>query len=147
VSRFCEPGARWRVVAYGPALCLTVAVSEVLGHWRVHAVALGGLAVLLAGIGALQVAAARAHVSVALDETTLRSGAQTLPLADIAEIFPDSDDEQPWHSARALGEVHGVPRRRTGIGLRLRDGRLVQAWARDHRRLRAELMRAVQEVE
>jgi hypothetical protein len=50
---------------------------------------------------------------------------------------------EDWQSARALGEMHGVPRRRKGIGLKLRDGRLVQAWARDHEDLRAKLTAAL----
>jgi hypothetical protein len=38
-----------------------------------------------------------------------------------------------------------VPRRRTGIGLKLTEGRTAQAWARRHRHLRAALTPLVQE--
>lgn len=50
----------------------------------------------------------------------------------------DSPAEDPM-SAPALGGLRDVPRRRTAIGLRLTDGTVVRAWARDHRRLRNEL--------
>ena len=46
---------------------------------------------------------------------------------------------EKWQSARALGELTGVPRGRTAIGLKLSGGRMAQAWARRHRELRAAL--------
>ncbi|MFF3571702.1 hypothetical protein [Nocardia jiangxiensis] len=147
--RFAEPGARWRAVAYGPLICLIVLILElVLGHGPVHWFGLLFCAVLLAGFVSLQVVAGKRHVSVELTETSLREGAETLELERIATVLPEHDEEswedEDWQSARALGELAGVPRRRKGIGLKLRDGSLVQAWARDHRRLREELTAAVE---
>lgn len=141
---FSEPGARWRSVAYGPLLCLIVLILElILGRGPVHWFGLAFCAALLAGFVVLQVVAGKRHVSVELTETALREGTETLPLESIARVFPEHDeeswDEDPWQSARALGELTGVPRRRTGIGLKLRDGAMVQAWARNHRELRAQL--------
>jgi hypothetical protein len=52
---------------------------------------------------------------------------------------------EKWQSSRALGELTGVPRGRTGIGLRLTGGRTAQAWARKHRALRDALTPLVQE--
>ncbi|MQY18247.1 hypothetical protein [Nocardia macrotermitis] len=147
--RFAEPGARWRAVAYGPLICLIVLILElVLGHGPVHWFGLIFCAALLAGFVSLQVVAGKRHVSVELTDTSLREGAETLELSRIAAVLPEHDDESwdddDWQSARALGELAGVPRRRKGIGLKLRDGGLVQAWARDHRRLRAELTAAIE---
>lgn len=147
--RFAEPGARWRAVAYGPLICLIVLILElVLGHGPVHWFGLVFCAVLLAGFVSLQVVAGKRHVSVELTDTSLREGTETLELARIAEVLPEHDeeswDDDDWQSARALGELAGVPRRRKGIGLKLRDGGLVQAWARDHRGLREELTAAVE---
>ncbi|MBY8855580.1 hypothetical protein K7711_03745 [Nocardia sp. CA2R105] len=147
--RFAEPGARWRAVAYGPLICLIVLILElVLGHGPVHWFGLLFCAALLAGFVSLQVVAGKRHVSVELTGTSLREGAETLELERIATVFPEHDEEswedEDWQSARALGELAGVPRRRKGIGLKLRDGGLVQAWARDHRRLREELTAAVE---
>lgn len=135
-------------MAYGPILCLAVLVLELVTGGDVHWFALLFCAALIAGFVALQVVAGKRHVSVELTTETLRSGAESLPLSSIAEVLPERDedswDEQEWESARALGELTGVPRRRTGIGLRLADGGLVQAWARDHKALRTALTDAVQ---
>ncbi|MBB5914410.1 hypothetical protein BJY24_003277 [Nocardia transvalensis] len=147
---FAEPGARWRTVAYGPLLCLIILVLELVVRGQVHWFGLAFCAALLAGFVWLQVVAGRRHVSVELTPTDLREGTETLPLRRIAEVLPERDDEswddEDWESARALGELSGVPRRRKGIGLKLRDGSLLQAWARDHRRLRAELTAALEQL-
>ncbi|MEV6767803.1 hypothetical protein AB0N05_04145 [Nocardia sp. NPDC051030] len=107
-------------------------------------------AVLLAGFVWLQVVAGKRHISVELTEDTLRQGAELLPLRNIAQVLPEDDEEswdyEDWQSARALGELSGVPRRRKGIGLKLTDGGLVQAWARDHFTLRAELSAALERL-
>ncbi|WP_305092509.1 hypothetical protein [Prescottella sp. R16] len=141
---FQESGGRWRTVAYGPVICGVALVIELFTGPVVHWFALPLFAVILAGIVAVQVTAARRHVSVSLTGETLRQGAEDLPVADIAAVLPEpdlyADEPQRWESARSLGELSGVPRRRTGIGLRLRDGSLVQAWARDADGLRGALV-------
>lgn len=146
---FAEPGGRWRAVAYGPALCLLILILELATGSTPHWFALVFCSVLIAGFVALQVVAARRHVSVELTSETLRNGTETLPLDAIDAVLGESDepswDDEPWESARALGELSGVPRRRTGIGLRRTDGDVVQAWARDHRGLRAALTTALDE--
>ncbi|WP_330233223.1 hypothetical protein OHA40_12575 [Nocardia sp. NBC_00508] len=148
---FTEPGARWRAVAYGPILCLAILVLELVTGGSVHWFALLFCAALIAGFVALQVLAGKRHASVELTSATLRSGTESLPLSSVAEVFPERDeeswDDEPWESARALGELTGVPRRRTGIGLRLADDTLVQAWAKDHKALRAALTGAVRRSE
>jgi hypothetical protein len=52
---------------------------------------------------------------------------------------------EKWQSSRALGELTGVPRGRTGIGLKLTGGRTAQAWARRHSDLRAALTELVEQ--
>ncbi|GAA5101200.1 hypothetical protein [Nocardia iowensis] len=144
---FAEPGARWRTVAYGPILCLIIFILELVTGSSVHWFALLFCGSLIAIFVVLQVIAGRRHVSVELTDTALREGTETLPLTSIAAVLPERDDDswddEDWESARALGELSGVPRRRTGIGLRLSDGTLVQAWAKDHRALRAALSTAI----
>ena len=98
--------------------------------------------VMMSGFLAVQVKAARIHTSVELTPETLRQGTETIDVDDIVRIFPEaSPDAEPqkWQSARALGELTGVPRGRTGIGLKLTQGRTAQAWARRHKELRAAL--------
>ncbi|MEU7142513.1 hypothetical protein ABZ942_23890 [Nocardia sp. NPDC046473] len=144
---FAEPGARWRTVAYGPILCVIILIIEMSTGSSVHWFALVFCGSLIAMFVVLQVIAGQRHVSVELTAATLRDGTETLPLTSIDAVLPERDedawDDEEWEEARALGELTGVPRRRTGIGLRLTDGSLVQAWAKDHRTLRAELTAAI----
>jgi hypothetical protein len=77
------------------------------------------------------------------------------PTADVAESAEvaaardraesDAALVEKWQSARALGELTGVPRGRTGIGLKLRGGSTVQAWARNGAELRAALTTLIAE--
>ncbi|MFJ4653009.1 hypothetical protein ACIP5Y_17240 [Nocardia sp. NPDC088792] len=148
---FSEPGARWRTIAYGPALCGIILAIEVARGGAVHWFGLVFCAVLLAGFVWLQVIAGKRHISVELTADTLREGAEVVPLRTIAQVLPEDDEEswdyEDWQSARALGELSGVPRRRKGIGLKLRDGSLAQAWARDHVTLRAALTGALERLD
>jgi hypothetical protein len=138
---FAEPGGRWRSVAYGPLLCLAVLVLDLVRGGGVHWITLTIFAVVLAAIVWWQVVAARTHVSVELTAFGLRNGTERVPMSQIAELLdePQLGREQPWETARVLGELADVPRRRRPVGLRLADGALVRAWARDDEGLRAAL--------
>ncbi len=95
----------------------------------------------------------RMSKSNALTNRALRRAG--LDESDLVEPEPDpgaadeADAEaaavQKWQSARALGELTGVPRGRTGIGLKRTGGGTAQAWARRHRELRAVLTTLVDE--
>ena len=136
-----EPGARWRTLAWGPVLCLLGAGVEALRGLTEHTLGWVAAAVLLAGVTALQVLGARQHTSVELTAASLRQGAEVLSLAEVAEVLPaDPEGRAPWQLTRALGESSTVPRGCTGIGLRLHDGRTVQAWARADDALRTALV-------
>jgi hypothetical protein len=139
---FHERGASWYWLIAGPiagAVMLWIEISAGLGP---QLVVPAMFMVLVSGFLALQVKAARIHTSVELTSETLRQGAETIAIDAITRIYPEPEpDGEPerWQSARALGELTGVPRRRKGIGLKLTEGRMAQAWARDHRQLRAVL--------
>ncbi|MCW2629244.1 MAG: hypothetical protein JWR48_5966, partial [Mycobacterium sp.] len=94
-----------------------------------------------------QVKAARIHTSVELTPDHLRQGTERIPTADIVRVYPEpkGPDEPKWQSARALGELTGVPRGRTGIGLKMTNDRGAQAWARKHKVLRAALTHLLEE--
>ena len=138
---FAEAGGSWWVVMIGPLLVIAVLVLEATGPGSVHWPVLMIFLVVLLGFSVVQVTAARRHVSVELTETTLRQGAKRIRLDEIEKIFPPNHDPTPqdWESAPALGELHGVPRRRKGVGVRLSSGALAQAWARDVEAFRSEL--------
>lgn len=149
---FYEPGATWWWVASGPAAAAAMILIEVWSGAKVSLVVPAIFLVLVSAFVGLQVKAARIHVSVELTEDALRQGTETILVREIVKVYPDADSDESsweeaerWQSARAIGELVGVPRGRRGIGLRLTGKRMVQAWARDHRRLRAALTPLVQE--
>ena len=144
---FYEPGASWWWVAAGPVsgiAMLLIQYSAGIGfQWLVPTVFLA----LVTSFVAVQVKAARIHTSVELTPSTLRQGAERTPIDDIVRVYPapEGNEEHKWMSARALGELAGVPKGRTGIGVRLTNDRTAQAWARKHRQLRAALVHLIDE--
>ncbi|MGV0836630.1 DUF3093 domain-containing protein [Mycolicibacterium thermoresistibile] len=144
---FYEPGATWWWALLGPGSAVSMLMIQ---RWAGHGFQLlmpGIFLVLVTGFLALQIKAARIHTSVELTPETLRQGTEITRVEDIVRIYPEaSGSEVPkWQSARALGELTGVPRGRTGIGLKLSNDRSAQAWARKHAELRTELTRLVDE--
>ncbi|OBG23307.1 DUF3093 family protein [Mycobacterium sp. 852002-51057_SCH5723018] len=149
---FYEPGASWWWVALGPASAGSMILIEVWSGAPVSFVVPLIFLVLVAAFVGLQVKAARIHVSVELTEDALREGTETILVREIVKVYPEPEHHEAsgkelarWQSARALGELVGVPRGRIGIGLKLTGGRVAQAWARNHRQLRAALTPLVQE--
>ena len=155
---FLEPGASWLWVLAGPAAAgamLWIQVSSGNGYQPLVPLT---FLVVVSGFLAVQVHAARIHSSVELTPQTLRQGTETINVAEIVGVYPPPTTSvtsvsalasrakpQKWQSARTLGELSGVPRGRTAIGLRLTGARNVQGWARNHRRLRAALATLVPE--
>jgi hypothetical protein len=149
---FYEPGASWLWVLGGPAAAVSMVLIEI---WSGAVVSLAVPAIFLVMVSsfvALQVKAARIHVSVELTADALRQGTETILVREIVKVYPEAENsvksDKPlanWQEARALGELFGVPRGRFGIGLKLTEGRTAQAWARRHRHLRAALTPLVQE--
>ena len=143
---FAEQGASWLWVLAGPAAGISMALIQLSAgyvQWVIPVVFFL-LVTLFLGI---QVKAARIHTSVELTAETLRQGTETIRTADILRVYPEAEGaETPkWQYARALGELTGVPRGRTGIGLRLTSDRTAQAWARKHQLLRAALTNLLEE--
>jgi hypothetical protein len=149
---FREAGASWYWVLVGPASAAAMLwLEKSNGYgWQISVPLI--FLVLVTSFIALQVKAARIHTSVELTGEALRQGTETIKVADIVKVYPPADhpltsekELERWQSARALGELVGVPKGRTGIGLRLSGGRTAQAWARRHRHLRAALTPLVEE--
>jgi hypothetical protein len=149
---FYESGASWLLLLAGPAAALAMILVQLSTHIGVHLLI---PMIFLVGVSlfvGLQVVAARIHTSVELTQDALREGTETILISEIVKIYPEAENSvasgkelAKWQSARALGELAGVPRGRTGIGLKLTGGRTAQAWARRHHRLRAALTPLVQE--
>jgi hypothetical protein len=133
---FEEPGSSWWPVSWGPAFAVAGATVEALSgpvHWVAWLVVGAGLAVAAAG----WVRGRRRLLGVRLTRTALVQGWETLAVARIAEVAEYAEDEPT--GARVLGGGWTVPRRFTGVPVRLDDGHTVLAWARDGDGLRAAL--------
>lgn len=149
---FSEPGASWFWVLAGPASALAMLGIQVWTGNGVQWMVPLAFLVLVGGLVGLQVKAARIHTSVELTSTYLREGTETTLVSEIVRVYPEAEntlrsgrETEKWQSARALGELTGVPRGRTGIGLALTNQRTAQAWARRHRTLRAALTDVVED--
>ncbi|WP_199182857.1 DUF3093 domain-containing protein [Mycobacterium sp. 4858] len=149
---FYESGASWIWVLWGPVAAGAMILIEVWSGAPVSFLIPVIFLVLVSGFVGLQVKAARIHVSVELTEDSLRQGTETILVREILRVYPEPEHHEAsgkelarWQSARALGELVGVPRGRIGIGLKLTGDRYAQAWARRHRELRAALTPLVQE--
>jgi hypothetical protein len=144
---FREPGATWWWAAAGPASGGAMLLIQVWAGYGIDLLVPFVFFVLVTGFLAIQVKAARIHTSVELTPEYLRQGAETIRIAEIVRIYPEASgsEMEKWQSARAIGELTGVPRGRTGIGLKLSNARTAQAWARKHRQLRAALESLVDE--
>lgn len=148
---FHEVGASWYWVLAGPASAVAMLLIEKSSGYGWQVLVPMIFLVTVSGFVGLQVKAARIHTSVELTEQTLRQGTETIRVSEILKVYPDPEhagsakEVERWQSARALGELVGVPRGRVGIGLKLTHGRTAQAWARRHRHLRAALTPLVEE--
>jgi hypothetical protein len=144
---FYEPGASWYWLLAGPAAGVTMALIQLSAGYGIQLLVPAIFFVLVTGFLAIQIKAARIHTSVELTPDHLRQGTERISIDDIVRIYPEpkGPDEPKWQSARALGELTGVPRGRTGIGLKLTNDRAAQAWARKDQALRAALTHLVEE--
>lgn len=144
---FYEPGASWWWVAAGPASAIAMGLIQASAGYGFQVLMPGIFLVLVSGFLGIQVKAARIHTSVELTPDTLRQGTERIRTDEIVRIYPEATgSEAPkWQVARALGELTGVPRGRTGIGLKMTNDRTAQAWARKHHQLRQTLTQLVEE--
>jgi hypothetical protein len=149
---FSEPGAGWYWLLAGPAAAAALILIEMSGPSGVSLLVPVFFLVLVSAFLAIQIKAARMHTSVELTADALRQGTETLLVREIVRVYPEAENTvasgeplEPWQTARTLGEINGVPRGRTAVGLKLTGGRTAQAWARRHRHLRAALTPLVQE--
>jgi len=148
---FLEKGASWYWLLVGPGSAIAMLAIQFKSGMGFQPVVPLIFLVLVTGFLALQVKAARIHTSVELTRNALREGTEITPVSQIVKVFPEAkhrpksgDAPDKWQSARALGELTGVPRGRTGIGIKLTNNRTAQAWARKHRELRVALTRLVE---
>lgn len=144
---FSEPGASWLWLLAGPGAGFAMAMIQLSAGYGIQWMVPLLFFVLVSGFLAIQVKAARIHTSVTLTPEHLTQGAETIRTDEIVVVYPEATGHETpkWQYARALGELTGVPRGRTGIGVRLTNKRTAQAWARKDKQLRAALTNLVEE--
>lgn len=149
---FYEQGASWYWLLAGPISGIAMLLIQLKGGGGVQLFVPSVFFVLVTGFLWLQVHAARVHTSVELTASSLRQGTEVVPVKNIVAVFPEADHTvksgellEKWQTARALGELTGVPKGRTAVGIKLTGNRTAQAWARKHRQLREALTRLVEE--
>jgi hypothetical protein len=135
---FAEPGSSLWPLLWGPVFACAGAGFEALSG-RVHALAWPLVGIGLAGIAAVWVTSRRRLLSVRLTTRTLTQGQESLAVERIAEV---SEVGTPA-GARVLGGGWTVPRKFADVPVRLDDGTVVLAWARDGAGLHAALQALV----
>lgn len=147
---FAEQGASRLWLLSGPASAVAMALLQKQAGGELEPTVPLAFLILVTGFVGLQVKATRVHTSVELTRESLREGTEVTPVSQIVEVYPDppvspksGEPQHRWQSARTLGELSGIPKGRTAIGLRLTNDRMAQAWARDHEGLREALNRLV----
>ncbi len=156
--RYEEPAASWWALLFGPGFALAGILFEAFTPgpilWPVWLIA----ALALSGFTAMWVYARRRYAVVRLTSEVLRQGEETLPVERIAAIANEHDehhehdgdadtedteavtrDAEPPRVSRVLGGGLAAPRKYDELPLRLDDGTVVLAWARDGHALRTAL--------
>lgn len=131
---YAEPGSSWWPTAWGPAFAVAGAGVEALSG-PVHLLAWTVVGVVLFALALLWVRARRGLCSVLLTGATLYQGRDPLQVKQISAV----DDVDTPVGARVLGDRWTVPKKFGEVPLRLADGTVVVAWAKDPDALRAAL--------
>src|SRR5437016_4022707 len=124
---YTETGSSWWPVAWGPGFALAGIVVEAVTpgsvHWMLWIMLAGALTVA----SLVWVYGRRRVCSVSLTRSSLFQGREELPVSRIVTV---TDVGAPM-GARVLGGGWTVPKGAGAVPLRLDDGQVVLAWARD----------------
>ena len=143
---YAEDGWSWAWILEAPLFCAGAALFELLTGAPVHWLMLTVCAIASALCHGVMIAATRVHGRIRLTPTAYYQGTEELELARVEAVLPPADgqDQASWQTARTLGELREVPRKRGAVGLRLDSGAEVRAWGRHPDALRAALVGAVE---
>jgi len=134
-----ESGVSWIALLWAPLFALIGALAELVTGGPVHVVGWVIVALGLFAITTPWVYARRRYLSMEVTQRELRQGREKVPAERIAEV---TDVGAPV-GARVLGGGWTVPRKYDSLPIRLDDGTVVLAWARDVEALRDALVRVV----
>jgi hypothetical protein len=135
-----EPGVSWLALVWAPLFALAGALAELATGGPVHVTGWLVVAFGLCVLTAPWVYARRRFLSLEVTPSRLRQGRETVPATQIAEV---TDVGTPV-AARVLGGGWSVPRKYDALPVKLTDGTVVLAWARDVEALQDALTRLVQ---
>lgn len=134
-TRYAERGSSWWPLAWGPGFALAGILVESMTPGAKHPWLWGLLAVALIVASVVWIHGRRRVYSVSLDSASLVTGRETLEVSRIAAV---ADVGSPA-GARILGGGWTVPKGTTEVPLRLDDGSVVLAWARNPQALTTAL--------
>ncbi|SEP41509.1 hypothetical protein [Amycolatopsis saalfeldensis] len=132
---YSEAGVGWLALVWGPLFALLGALAELATGGPVHTVAWIMIAIGLCALTLPWVYARRRFLSLEVTTHGLRQGREQLEAARIAAV---TDVGTPV-GARVLGGGWTVPRKYDELPVKLDDGTVVLAWARDVEALRDAL--------
>jgi hypothetical protein len=137
---FTEPGSTLWPLLWGPAFAAVGAGLEALTG-PVHTVPWLVVAIVLFGVASLWVNARRKVYRVELTPSQLTQGRETIDTESITRVT----DVGAAAGARILGGGWTSPRKTIEVPLRLDDGTVALAWARDGEALKDALTRLVEQ--
>ena len=147
MNAYVEPGGSWRPFwLVAGALAVFLVLDLMLPGGDVPALLWVVAIVAVLGIVALGTLSARRVWTVQVDDDGLSVGREQLRLADIDVDHLSAVDSGVDAGAPVLGGGWSLPRGRTGLPLKLTDGRTVLVPTRDPRALYTALMTRVGET-
>lgn len=136
---YAESGVSWGAVVWGPVFALLGALAELATGGPVHVAGWLAVGFGLCLITVPWVYARRRFLSLEVTTAELRQGREKVPAAQVSSV---TDVGAPV-GARVLGGGWSVPRKYDSLPVKLADGTVVLAWAKDVEALRDALDRLV----
>lgn len=133
--RYREPGAGGAPLLWGPGFALAGYLVELAIGGPRHGVAWVCVGLALLAVLSVWVYSRRRFLAVRVTTENLWQGREKLPVRRIVEV----DDVGAPVGAKVLGGGWSVPKKYDALPLRLDDGSVVLAWARDVEDLRSAL--------
>jgi hypothetical protein len=147
VTPYVEPGGSWRPFwLVAGALAVFLVLDLLLPGGDVPAQLWAAAIVAVLGVVATGILSARRIWTVRVDDDGLSVGRERVPLSEIDVAHLREVDSGVDAGAPVLGGGWSLPRGRTGLPLKLTDGRTVLVPTRDPRALYAALMVGVGET-
>jgi hypothetical protein len=136
---YAESGVSWAAIVWGPVFALAGALAELATGGPVHVVGWVMVGFGLCVLTVPWVYARRRFLSLEVTTEQLRQGREKVPAGQLAEV---TDVGTPV-GARVLGGGWSVPRKYDSLPVKLADGTVVLAWAKDVEALQDALDRLV----